>query len=456
MRSHVRSLLAALLVGSIAPRALAEAAPLTLQQALEQARKNSPILRKAGAQTDAAEARAGSSRGRLLPQLVASGSYQYTTANFVPRPGFTPNNREPVVTDPDTGRVLTVTAAAPITRDKYDFVHSYNFQIVANQLIYDFGASTEAFKADKRLGRAQAELQRSAVLSTELAVRNAFFLARANRALIRVAEETLQNQQKHLEQAQAFVEVGTRPEIDLAQARTDMANARVRLISAQNGYATAKQNLSIVLGADGADFEVSDDTLEPLPEENTAVADSVAQARATRPEVAALARQLEAQGMRTRAAKGRFGPALNATAATSKAGVELGNLTWNAYVGATVSWPLLESGTTYYALRESQANQRGLEADLRAMLLRIRGEVEQAHLTVQAAKATVEAADEALANARARLGLAEGRYEAGVGNAIELGDAQLALTTADAQRVQSEYNLAIARAQLLSALGKAQ
>ena len=50
--------------------------------------------------------------------------------------------------------------------------------------------------------------------------------------------------------------------------------------------------------------------------------------------------------------------------------------------------------------------------------------------------------------------LAEGRYQAGVGNIIELGDAQVAQTSAAAQAVQAEYNLATARAQLGRALGR--
>jgi len=57
-------------------------------------------------------------------------------------------------------------------------------------------------------------------------------------------------------------------------------------------------------------------------------------------------------------------------------------------------------------------------------------------------------------NARERLRLAEGRYAAGVGSPIELGDAQLALTTAQAQAVQAQYNLSSARADLLAALGQ--
>jgi len=73
---------------------------------------------------------------------------------------------------------------------------------------------------------------------------------------------------------------------------------------------------------------------------------------------------------------------------------------------------------------------------------------------VRANKEAVLAADEAVTNAKERLRLAEGRYQAGVGSIIELGDAQVAATTAQAQKVQADYNVSTARAQLLNALGR--
>jgi len=73
---------------------------------------------------------------------------------------------------------------------------------------------------------------------------------------------------------------------------------------------------------------------------------------------------------------------------------------------------------------------------------------------VRAAKASEEATHEAVVNAREQLRLAEGRYQAGVGNMIELGDAQVAMTTAAAQEVQAHFGLATSRAQLLLALGQ--
>ena len=68
--------------------------------------------------------------------------------------------------------------------------------------------------------------------------------------------------------------------------------------------------------------------------------------------------------------------------------------------------------------------------------------------------ATIGAAGEALTNARDQLTLAEGRYAHGLGSAVELGDAQVAYTTAEAQVVQARFGLASARAQLIAALGE--
>ena len=87
-------------------------------------------------------------------------------------------------------------------------------------------------------------------------------------------------------------------------------------------------------------------------------------------------------------------------------------------------------------------------------VLQIRFDVEQARLAVRATKATIGAVEDAYINARLQLRLAEGRYESGMGNIIELTDAQTALTFAAGQRVVAEYNLAVARAQLLRALGR--
>jgi outer membrane protein len=153
------------------------------------------------------------------------------------------------------------------------------------------------------------------------------------------------------------------------------------------------------------------------------------------------------------ALRGGYGPSLQATASATEAGTGLDRLVPNWLVGATLTWPLLEGGLTTGQLHEARATLAGLEAQDQALRLQVRVDVEQAQLSVRAAHAAGVAAGEAVTSSREQLRLAEGRYSGGLGNAVELGDAQLAATGASAQAVQARYNLAIARAQLVNALG---
>ena len=93
-------------------------------------------------------------------------------------------------------------------------------------------------------------------------------------------------------------------------------------------------------------------------------------------------------------------------------------------------------------------------ASLDALTLNITSGLEQALLQVQSARQALAAAEAVRLQADKQLEMATGRYQAGVGSIIELGDAQVAATTAQAQKVQADYNVSTARAQLLNALGR--
>lgn len=411
---------------------------LTLEQALATARERQPSLHQAQAEVAAADARARQALATLLPQVSANAQYSRTTANFAGRPGSVPSNLG--------------TAAQSASFDTFSY---FNFGLGVNQLIYDFG-SWDKKAAVERLADASRSSHAATAVQVALAVRTAYFEARAARALVRVAEETVANQSRHLEQARAFVEVGTRPEIDLAQARTDLANAQVQRINALNGYATAKAVLNQAMGINGvADFDVADESMAPVEGEALDGDALLAIALEARPELAALSAQLEAQARSTDGIRGAYWPRLSASTSFSEAGTALNAMAWNWDIGLALSWALFEGGRTRAQVAEADANLAAQRAQLDALKLDVRVEVERARLGVLAAKAALEAAADATDAARARLRLAEGRYETGVGNIIELSDAQVALTTAEAQAIQAEYNLATARATLMKALGRA-
>jgi len=128
------------------------------------------------------------------------------------------------------------------------------------------------------------------------------------------------------------------------------------------------------------------------------------------------------------------------------------NWNWNAQ--ATLSWNLFGGGLTSAQVREAEATLESVKAQRDAFRLQVRLDLEQARLAVRSAKAKLVATGEALANARDRLRLAEGRYQTGAGSIIEQGDAQVALNAAAAQQVGAEFDLATARARLLVALAR--
>jgi outer membrane protein len=430
-----RVLVMVALAGAVASSARAQesSAPLTLVEALRLARAHQPALHQAESALAAAQGQSEVSRAPLLPQVNGSASYSRATAAQGPLPGST------------TGSIT----------GSLDTFPYYRFGVTASQLVWDFGRTLNQWRAAKVVADAQAQSVRAAELQVELNVRVAFFSARAAKDLVAVAKDTLANQEKHLRQIEGFVQLGSRPEIDVSQARADRANARVQLINAENNYDVARAQLNLAMGVERpVDYGLSDDTLGAVDAEQTAVNALVDEAGKTRPELANLRLLAIGRELSLKAARDAHYPSLGFATGLNETGPGLDRLTW-VWTGAlTLSVPIFQGGGISAQVRVATALLAGAQAQVDATRQQIRLEIEQARLGIRAAQALGAASEDALTNAQDRLRLAEGRYQAGVGNIIELGDAQLAQTAAAAQRVQADYQLFTARAQLLKALGR--
>jgi len=400
---------------------------LTLDEAVKLTRQGQPALRQARAATVAAEARRGEALSGFLPRLDASLGYLRLSGNL------------------------------PGTPESWDSTNRWAASATASMVLWDFGTTLGRYQSASALASAQQASERATTAQVLFNVRNAFFAARARKDLVRVAVETLANQQAHLDQVEGFVSVGTRPEIDLAQARTDRANAEVARIGAVANYQTAKAQLNQAMGIEAStEFDVADDQLPAVAGEDATLEQLVDEALKARPEVAATEAQLRAQEATVTAARGGWFPSLGLSAGMNDVGKGLSgpDATWNWNAGATLNWNLFQGGMTSSLVREAQAGVEAVRADLASLRLEVRLELEQARFALASARAKLVATDEALTNARERQRLAEGRYYAGSGSALEQSDAQLQVTLAAAQRVGAEYELSTARAQLLVALGR--
>ncbi len=420
---------------AITPADLAEARPsapplpvVTLAALERGALGRQPQVLIARAQTRAEEGVVEQARSPFFPQLTATAQYSYGNS------------------------VRLSNAGSPTETTTGSF---WSFGLAGSQLIYDFGQTAGRFDAAKDLVDADRATEKATEFQILVTVRNAYFTARADKELVGVAQETLSDQERHLAQVQGFVQVGTQPPIALAQQRAAVASARVALITAQNNYETAKAQLNQAAGLRGdTQYDVGDEVLGPVADEDQPLDPLLGKALAARPEIASFIKQRSAQSDTVAAVKGGYGPTLSAFGNASEIGNTLDNLQPLWSVGALVSWPFFQGGLTAGQVRQAEATLSSLDAQEELQVLQIQLQVDTARLAVRAARATIGAAEDAASSAHEQLRLAEQRYATGVGNIIELNDAQVAYTTAAAELVQARYQLASARAQLLAALGR--
>ncbi|HXU04265.1 MAG TPA: TolC family protein [Polyangia bacterium] len=420
---------------------------VTLDEAERAAEAQKPAVRAAQAGAAVGAARTEQARAPLLPQVKVAGEYDRTTGNLRQRPGRT-----------------------TLVNNSWTFYNWFEGQATATQLIWDFGRTLYGWRAAQMRAVALSDTERAARLEAVGTVREAYFRARAAKALIGVAQQTLANLERHLTQITGFVQAGTRPEIDLAQARAGRANARVGVIRAENDFVVARAELNQAMGIAGdTDYDVAEETIAPVPGEGGSIGPLIDEAIRARPDVAALEAQVRAQELAARAARGSYWPTLNAIAGARSEGqsfqqtpttdylgnpIQSGGMAWNVWGGFQVTWPLFQGLQTRGQVREADAQLEVARAERDRQVQQVWVAVQQAASGVRAAHEALTASEEALTAARERLRLADGRYTAGVGSIIELSDAELGAATAGAQRVAADYALSTARAALVLALGR--
>jgi len=417
------SLLVLLTVAQPAVDSPSTAPSLTIQQAVTTAKKQHPSLSVARARTMGADARADQARAPLRPSLDASGRFSASTSS--------PFNSQ------------------------FNNRTSYSGGLSGSILVYDFDRTKNRLEAAKTSAIAQKFSETGVAQDVALDARVAFINARAAKDLVVIAKQRLANEQRHLKQSEAFVEVGTRPAIDLAKAKTLVANAKAAVAQTENNYEIAKARLNAAMGVSGStDYDVADTKLSAIEGENGSASELYNEAVTNRPELAAAKADIRAQQLTLEASKKGLHPSVRLGTDLSVGGSDLNRPNWTAGLGLSISFSLFDGGANDARVRSDRANLMALNAQKQNLDQQTWLAVEQSRLAVRSAKAELLAANEGHEAAKELLTLAEGRYQQGAGNAIELSDAQLVLTNAASRQVQATFKLETARAQLLRTLGR--
>ena len=125
----------------------------------------------------------------------------------------------------------------------------------------------------------------------------------------------------------------------------------------------------------------------------------------------------------------------------------------DAYVGATVSWTLLDSGLT--RAKTAEAYARAAQAGLQFQRLKdqVDTEVKQARINLVSVRSRTKTAAHAEASARRNVGVTTDLWKNGLARHSDVLDAEASLTDAEYQRIAAQADAAIAEAALRHAIG---
>lgn len=405
---------------------------VTLERAIELAMQQQPQLRQQRASVEAALGRVDQARVARRPTVSVSASIAAGSGRGV------------------------CDAAGVCTGGFFDPTASTGLGARADWRLYDFGQTRVAIRAAELSAEAAAASVDTAALDVRTDVEIAYLEAIARQRLVQVAESTVQSEELHLDQARRFVAAQAKDPIEVAQAQARAANARSTLAQAQSSLAIALANLRAAIGWLDATRSPIPDERWPVPPEQSPpdLGTLVQTSRQHRPELVQLDKQIAAAEANLQAASYQRRPTLSATAATQW-GPDSSDWspepTWSA--GLTLSWQMFDGGRAKADQRVARASVTGATAQRDALLIALTAQLELARSQIEANRVNVQASAEAVTAARAQVRLAEARYTQGLGSQIELADAQQAITTAEGNLVQAQWQLAEAWTQLRRAIG---
>lgn len=336
-----------------------------------------------------------------------------------------------------------VTSLASVNKS-YDMY--YVPTLSASMKIFDFGKTkTQADIAKKTYEASEDDVQRSindVIFNVKKSYYNLLFAMQQEK----VMTDSVHDFQIHLEQANAFYRIGTKAKIDVLTAEYNLGKAKLDLIQSKNSVKLAYANVNNAIGQPEFENYAIDENLETRTYE-IALQDMLNTAFETRPEYLAAKKKAEGSQLLVRASKRAFLPDLNAFAAFQYGGKSVGDDT-GYQVGGNLSYSNFNGLLLKKQVDEAKATARRDTADLENTRQAVYLEVKQAYIDLQNAKDSIPVSQLAMMRAKEQYDLASGRYKVGLGDAVELKDAENTYRKAQLEYYSNLMNYNVAAANL--------
>src|SRR5579862_2843755 len=208
---------------------------------------------------------------------------------------------------------------------------------MVSQLITDFGRTSNLVASAKYSAKAEQENSAATTAQIIIAVDQAFYNGLEARALLQVAEQTVDARQLVVDKISALTQAKLKSDLDLSFVNVDLARAKLLQLEARNNYQAALAILSAILGyQDEQDFELLESTNE-VEQPESDVTPLILSALRLRPEVLALQNEVDSAEKLDHAEHDLWRPTVSALGAVGVAPVRDDHLpNWYGAAGINV------------------------------------------------------------------------------------------------------------------------
>ncbi|TWH51301.1 TolC family protein [Dulcicalothrix desertica] len=409
---------------------------ITLNQALEAARRNNKQLQVALLQVERSQAAVREAQAALLPTLGLNANIT-RQRSAQSRLGSEAQIREnPAFADQFEG-VQESTGFSGNAQFNYDLYTSGRRQAIIRQ-------AEEQLRSDEFNLEVQSETIR-------LNVTNQYYDLQQADESVRINESAVENAQASLRDALALERAGVGTRFDVLQFQVDLANSQQQRTIAISQQQIAQRQLAATLSVPQSVNLSAADPVAIAGLWNQTLEASIIQALQNRPELQQQLAQRNIGEQQRRQALSALGPQISLVAQYNLLDQFQDQISVvDGYsVGVQASIPLYEGGAARARASQAQRAISIAETQFAEQRNQIRFQVEQAFSQLQSNLSNIQTANVALEQATEALRLARLRFQAGVGTQTDVINAQNRLTQSEGNRVTAilGYNRALATIQ---------
>lgn len=414
--------------------------PITLQQALELAKRNSPTLQRTNFQYERSRAQLRQAQAALYPTLsVQGGITQSLSAQDDLRAKAQQRAFE------EQGVPEELRQNNPPLQGSLGL--SGTFEVGYN--IFTSGRRPAQIRAAERQLRSDQLQIEVDWQQLQLDVSNAYYNLQQADEAVRIAQSAVRNAEASLRDTIALERAGLGTRFDVLRAQVQLANNQQQLTSALGTQQINRRTLAQILSISPSIDLAAADPVQvagrwPLPLEDTIVL-----ALKNRAELEQFLAQREVAEQQKKAALASLGPTIALTVQYNTINNLRDQLGFgNGYsAGLGVNWNFFQGGAARAQANQQEANKAIAEASFASARNQIRLQVETAYSNLGTSFQNIDTSRQAVVQAREALRLARLRFQAGVGTQTDVINSENDLTNAEGNLVTSilDYNRALAQ-----------